>query len=72
MKKIRWAILGAARVNEKLIPAITGSANGELVAVGSRRENSAKESVHKFAPDEVENIECHTGFDSILNNREIV
>ena len=71
MKKIRWAILGAARVNEKLIPAITGSAQGELIAVGSRRENSAKESVQKFAPEQVENIECHKGFDSILNNREI-
>jgi xylose dehydrogenase (NAD/NADP) len=71
IKKIKWAILGAARVNEKLIPAITGSAQGELVAVGSRRENSAKESVNKFAPEQVENIECHKGFDSILNNREI-
>ena len=71
MKKIRWGILGAARVNEKLIPAITGSAQGELIAVGSRREHSAKESVLKFAPEQVENIECHKGFDSILNNREI-
>ena len=71
MKKIRWAILGAARVNEKLIPAITGSSQGELVAVGSRRENSAKESVNKFAPEQAKNIQCHKGFDAILNNKEI-
>jgi len=71
MKKIRWAILGAARVNEKLIPAITGSSHGELVAVGSRRENSAKECVQKYASDQSENIECHKGFNSIIDNKEI-
>tara|TARA_B100000787_G_C16176747_1_gene289455 strand:+ start:118 stop:1122 length:1005 start_codon:yes stop_codon:yes gene_type:complete len=71
MKKIKWAILGAARVNEKIIPAITGSNNGELVAVGSRRENSAKECVNKFAPKQSKIIKCYTGFDSILNDKEI-
>ncbi len=71
MKKIRWAILGAARVNEKIIPAITESIHGELVAVGSRRENSAKKCVQKFAPGQSENIECHKGFDAILKNKEI-
>jgi len=71
MNKIRWAVLGAARVNEKIIPAITGSAQGELVAVGSRRENSAKECVQKFAPEQSRNIECYMGFDEILNNKEI-
>ena len=71
MKKIRWAILGAARVNEKIIPAITGSEHGELCAIGSRRENSAKECALKFAPNQIEKIECHKGFDSIINNKEI-
>ena len=71
MNKVRWAILGAARVNEKIIPAITGSVQGELVAVGSRRENSAKECVKKYAPDQSENIECYKGFDAILKSKEI-
>ena len=71
MKKVKWAILGAARVNEKIIPAITGSSQGELVAVGSRRENSAKEIVQKFAPNQGEKIECYKGFDAILKNKEI-
>jgi xylose dehydrogenase (NAD/NADP) len=43
MKKISWAILGAARVNEKLIPAIINSKQGKLVAIGSRRKNAAEE-----------------------------
>ena len=71
MNKVRWGILGAARVNEKIIPAITGSVQGELVAIGSRRENSAKECVEKYAPDQSGNIECHKGFDAILKDKEI-
>ena len=37
MKKIGWGILGAARVNERLMPAIAQSDLGELIAIGSRR-----------------------------------
>jgi len=71
MKKIRWAILGAARVNEKLIPAITNSKQGELVAIGSRRKNAAEECVKKYAQEHIESIKCHTGFELILDNKEI-
>jgi len=71
MKKISWAILGAARVNEKLIPAITNSKQGELVAIGSRRKNAAEECVKKYAQEYTESIKCHTGFELILDNKEI-
>jgi len=71
MKKIRWAILGAARVNERLIPAIINSEQGALVAIGSRRENSAAECIKKYAKEHIKNIECYEGFNSILNSEEI-
>ena len=71
MKKISWAILGAARVNEKLIPAIINSKQGELVAIGSRRKNAAEECVKKYAQEYTESIKCHTGFELILNSIEI-
>ena len=71
MKKISWAILGAARVNERLIPAIINSEQGKLVAIGSRRENAAEECIKKYAKEYSKNIECHKGFDSILNNKDI-
>ncbi|MDC0183364.1 Gfo/Idh/MocA family oxidoreductase [Nitrosomonadales bacterium] len=71
MKKINWAILGAARITEKMIPAIINSKNGELKAIGSRRPNSAKECIKKYALSHISKIECHTGFDSILSNNEI-
>ena len=35
-KKLRWGILGAARVNERLLPAIIEAPNSTLVAIASR------------------------------------
>jgi len=49
---IRWGILGAARVNERLIPAIVEANNAKLVAVASRREGAAAAVVEKYAPEE--------------------
>ncbi len=71
MKKINWAILGAARITEKMIPAIMNSKYGELKAIGSRRPNSAKECIKKHAPNHASKIECYTGFDQIINDNEI-
>ena len=71
MKKINWGILGAARVNERLIPAIIKSKQGKLVAIASRRQNAAEECIKKYAPEYTQDIESHTGFDSILSNKEI-
>ena len=45
MKKVNWAILGAARITEKIIPSIIKSKQGQIVAVGSRRQNSAEECI---------------------------
>ncbi len=42
MAKVRWGILGAARVNERMLPAIANAGNGELIAIGSRRPEAAK------------------------------
>src|SRR5262245_24396473 len=36
-RSIRWGLLSTARINERLIPAIRGTARSELVAVASRR-----------------------------------
>jgi len=71
MTKISWGILGAARVNERLIPAIIKSKQGKLVAIGSRRQNAAEECIKKYAPEYIQDIEFYSGFDSILSNKEI-
>jgi predicted dehydrogenase len=47
---VHWGILGAARVNERLLPAIVNSSNTKLVAIASRRPNAAAETLAKYAP----------------------
>ena len=39
--KLRWGILGAARINQQLMPAIVEANNSELVAIASRRSGQA-------------------------------
>ena len=43
--KLRWGILGAARINERLMPAIVQASNSELVAIASRRPGAATETL---------------------------
>jgi D-xylose 1-dehydrogenase (NADP+, D-xylono-1,5-lactone-forming) len=71
MKKVNWAILGAARITEKIIPSIIKSKQGQIVAVGSRRQNSAEECIKKYAPKHIDKIKYYKGFDSILNDKNI-
>ena len=49
-RKLRWGILGAARVNERLLPAIAEAHNSELVAIASRRPGAAAATLAKYAP----------------------
>ena len=50
--KLRWGILGGARVNERLLPAIVEASNAELVAIASRRPGAAAETLAKYAPQQ--------------------
>ena len=47
---LRWGILGAARINERLLPAIVEADNAQLVAIASRRPGAAGETLQKYAP----------------------
>jgi len=42
MAKVRWGLLSTAHINNMLIPVIKNSPRGELVAVASRSEETAK------------------------------
>ena len=59
--KLRWGILGAARVNERLLPAIVEAPNSELVAIASRRPGAAAETLKKYAP----NVSGVTTYDTL-------
>lgn len=40
-RRVRWGILGGARINERMLPAICEANNGSLAAVASRRPGAA-------------------------------
>lgn len=63
--KLKWGILGAARVNERLLPAIVEAPNAELVAIASRRAGAAKAVLDKYAPCHG-NVTCYDDMDALL------
>ena len=50
--KLRWGILGAARINQQLMPAIVEAENSELVAIASRRPGAGAETLAKYVPQQ--------------------
>ena len=71
MRKIGWGILGAARVNERLMPAIAKSNMGELIAVGSRRPGASKECLLKNLPEYEDRVSCFDGFDQVISHEKV-
>lgn len=69
-RKLRWGILGAARVNERLLPAIVAAANAELVAIASRRPGAAAATLQKHAPQQ-EGVSCYDQMDALLDDDRI-
>jgi hypothetical protein len=55
-QKLKWGILDAARVNERLLPAITEAPNSQLVAIASRRAGEAQETLKKYAPNSTRDL----------------
>ena len=71
MKKIGWGILGAARVNERLMPAINQSDLGELIAIGSRRRGAAKDCLLKHLPESEDKVSCFDGLDQVITHNNV-
>jgi xylose dehydrogenase (NAD/NADP) len=71
MSKLRWGILGAARVNERLLPAIIEATNSQLVAIASRREGAAKATLEKYAPCYEDAVICYDDLDSLINDSNV-
>jgi xylose dehydrogenase (NAD/NADP) len=64
---LRWGILGAARVNERLLPAIVEAANGRLVAIASRRPGAAADTLARYGSEE-KDVEVHDSPEALLAN----
>lgn len=66
-QKLKWGILGAARVNQRLLPAIMEAPNSQLVAIASRRAGAAKETLDKYATVSNDtNVTCYDDLDSLI------
>ena len=71
VRKLKWGILGAARVNERLLPAIIEASNGQLVAIASRRAGAAKATLEKYAPCHAGEVQCYDNLDSLINDPNV-
>jgi len=70
-QKLKWGILGAARVNERLLPAIIEAPNSQLVAIASRRAGAAKATLEKYAPCYANSVTCYDDMDALTNDKNI-
>lgn len=68
--KLRWGILGAARVNERLLPAIVEASNAKLVAIASRRPGAAAQTLAQFAPRQ-QNIQTYDNLEALLDDADV-
>lgn len=66
-QSLGWGILGAARINERLLPAILEASNAHLVAIASRRPGAAQATLTKYAPC-YPNIQAYDDLDALLDN----
>jgi len=70
VERLRWGILGAARVNERLLPAIVEAANAELVAIASRRRGAAAETLAQYAPGQTA-VKAYDGLEALLDDAHV-
>lgn len=70
-RKIRWGILGAARINERLMPAIVKAKNAELVAIASRRLGAAEQVLEKYALEQKEQVKIYSDREELLHDENI-
>ncbi|MFA5982864.1 MAG: Gfo/Idh/MocA family oxidoreductase [Methylococcaceae bacterium] len=67
---LRWGILGAARINERLLPAIVEAQNAELIAIASRRPGAAAQTLGQYAPENTEAI-AYDKMEALLEDTNI-
>jgi len=70
VKTINWGILGAARVNQRLLPAIENNPHSKLLMLASRREGGAQECINKYSkyPSDVK---ASQSFDEVIQHPDI-
>jgi len=67
---LKWGILGAARINQRLMPAIIAAKNSELVAIASRRPGAARETLTQYGAG-ASNVQTYDDPEQLLDNPDI-
>lgn len=68
---LNWGILGAARVNERLLPALIATPNSQLVAIASRRSGAAKATLEKYAPCHASSVRCYDDLEALIADANV-
>jgi len=68
--KLRWGVLGAARINERLMPAIVAAENAELVAIASRRAGAATQTLAQYASGQTD-VNTYDSLDELLEDERV-
>ena len=70
MKTVNWGVLGAARVNQRLLPAIENNAHSQILMLASRRNGAAEDCAKQYAKNP-KGIKTTTQFDDVINHPDI-
>jgi xylose dehydrogenase (NAD/NADP) len=70
MKTVNWGILGAARVNQRLLPAIENNPHSKILMLASRRNGAAEDCLKQYAKNP-DGLKTTTQFDDIINHPDI-
>ena len=70
MKTVNWGVLGAARVNQRLLPAIENNAHSQILILASRRNGAADECVKQYVKNP-DGIKTTTQFVDVINHPDI-
>ena len=66
---IHWGILGAARITERVLPALAQAEHSRLMAIASRRPEAARQLLARTLPDA--QVTIYDDYDSLLNDDTI-
>ncbi len=66
-KIIRWGILGAARINQQLMPAIIEAEQSELIAIASRRAGAAEQTLASYGTAAQTEVKVMQDMDELIN-----
>lgn len=70
LKIYQWGILGAARVNQKLLPAIQQNKNSIIKSIASRRDGAAQSCIDEYLSNH-KSVACFNDFDKVILDDEI-